>query len=322
VSVHPGGRLLAVGTIFGVSLFDLPTGVELGRVGPGASLFTHFDPSSGDLLTYSGPGLFRWPVRVDPGPPETVVVGPARRVAEGSNKLDEAFDVSQDGKVVAVARRTQATVYLPADAAAEGPGAPEPPPADGLQTVALGPLTDARSMCVSPDGCWVLTTTHGTPDGQLWDVRTRRLVRTVRDLRLFTPDGRWLTNGRRRLAVGTWDEAPPLDVPDGPQALAFSPDGALFAGQSGDEAVDLVDAATGKTLVQLGLPEQSRTGFATFSPDGTQLVLQSGDYHVVYVWDLRALRRHLADLSLDWDAPPYPPAPADDRRGPPAFVLK
>lgn len=42
-------------------------------------------------------------------------------------------------------------------------------------------------------------------------------------------------------------------------ALAFTADGSLFVGQVNDEAAHLVDAATAKTLVQLGLPEQSRS---------------------------------------------------------------
>src|SRR5262249_29697530 len=121
------------------------------------------------------------------------------------------------------------------------------------------------------------------------------------------PDSRWLTDGRRRRAVGTWEEESAVPVAGGPKVQVFSPDGALFAGQSNAEVVDLVDTATGKTLVQLGLPEQSRMGPAAFSPDGTQLIQQSVDYYYLYAWDLLALRRHLADLGLDWKAPAYPP---------------
>jgi tetratricopeptide (TPR) repeat protein len=32
--------------------------------------------------------------------------------------------------------------------------------------------------------------------------------------------------------------------------------------------------------------------------------------HVIQVWDLRRIRQQLADLSLDWDLPPYPPPPS------------
>src|SRR5262249_14618913 len=136
----------------------------------------------------------------------------------------------------------------------------------------------------------------------------------------FTPDSRWLTDGRRRREVGIWEEGPAVPVADGPKVQVFSPDGAVFAGQSNDEAGDPVDTATGNNLGQLGLPQHGRMGCGAFSPDGTQLIQQSLDYFYVYTWDLRALRRHLADLGLDWDAPPFPPAPEEERRLPPVVL--
>src|SRR5207302_9595369 len=44
-----------------------------------------------------------------------------------------------------------------------------------------------------------------------------------------------------------------------------------------------------------------------FSPDGSQLAVTTMG-HVIQLWDLRDIRRKLQALSLDWDAPPYPPA--------------
>ena len=44
-----------------------------------------------------------------------------------------------------------------------------------------------------------------------------------------------------------------------------------------------------------------------FSPDGSRLVVTTNDRPApaVHVWDLRAIRRHLAGMGLDWDAPAY-----------------
>ena len=39
------------------------------------------------------------------------------------------------------------------------------------------------------------------------------------------------------------------------------------------------------------------------------------------VWDLRRIRARLAELGLDWDAPPYPPEPEDNHRVPPPLQL-
>ena len=54
---------------------------------------------------------------------------------------------------------------------------------------------------------------------------------------------------------------------------------------------------------------------ATFSPDGSRLVTTSPEGPTVRVWDLRAIRRRLAGMGLDWDAPAYPDA---DPAGPEA----
>ena len=111
-------------------------------------------------------------------------------------------------------------------------------------------------------------------------------------------------SGRQLWSIETGEKGPSLPIAQGPSPLAFSSDASIFAGIQDDEAVHLVDTNTGKTLVQLGMPEQSRSYHANFSPDGTQFVHQSSDHHYVHVWDLRALRRHLAEMGLDWVGPP------------------
>ena len=55
--------------------------------------------------------------------------------------------------------------------------------------------------------------------------------------------------------------------------------------------------------------------WATFSPDGSRLVVTTNDGPAVHVWDLRAIRRHLAEMGLDWDAPAY----SDDDPASPAL---
>jgi hypothetical protein len=42
-----------------------------------------------------------------------------------------------------------------------------------------------------------------------------------------------------------------------------------------------------------------------FNHDGTELAA-STENHVVQLWDLRAIRRQLVALNLDWDMTPYP----------------
>src|SRR5262249_13997918 len=79
-------------------------------------------------------------------------------------------------------------------------------------------------------------------------------------------------------------------------------------------------------------PDLCAVDGAAFSPDGSRLVVTTNDGPAVHVWDLRAIRRRLAPMGLDWDAPPYPesdpagpsapqlPAPRVDFGGLTAFI--
>jgi hypothetical protein len=75
--------------------------------------------------------------------------------------------------------------------------------------------------------------------------------------------------------------------------------------------------ATGRELAQLEDPEQFAR-YALFSGDGTKLIAEAKDG--LRVWDLPRIRRELAKLGLDWDAPPYPSEKPDPTAGDPIEV--
>jgi hypothetical protein len=111
------------------------------------------------------------------------------------------------------------------------------------------------------------------------------------------------TNPPCRLwAVGTWREAP-LKI--GGEGECFSPDGGLVVVQDESRIIRLVETETGHPLARLESPDLCDVGYAAFSPDGSRLVITTADGPAVHVWDLRAIRRHLARIGLDWDAPAY-----------------
>jgi hypothetical protein len=113
--------------------------------------------------------------------------------------------------------------------------------------------------------------------------------------------------------VGTWSEAQQI----GGAGKCFSPDGHLVAVQDANRAIRLVETETGRTLGRLESPDLCDVWWATFSPDGSRLVVTTGDGPAVHVWDLRAIRKHLAGMGLDWDAPAYPePDPATENKPP------
>ena len=69
--------------------------------------------------------------------------------------------------------------------------------------------------------------------------------------------------------------------------------------------IRLVEAETGRVLARLEGPDSFNLVFATFSPDGSRLVVVPVQNSAIYVWDLRAIRKRLAAMGLDWDAPAY-----------------
>jgi hypothetical protein len=159
---------------------------------------------------------------------------------------------------------------------------------------------------VSPDGRWVAFG-HHLSHVNVYEAGTGRRVWQSpddgHDFCRFSPDGRWLVtavDGVRLYAVGTWEPGPQL----GPGTPWDVTDDLAVVGQT-DGIYRLVELATGRELARLEDPERN-TGPAAFTPDGTKLVVVAKNG--LRVWDLRRIRQQLAKLSLDWDAPAYPPA--------------
>jgi serine/threonine protein kinase/WD40 repeat protein/tetratricopeptide (TPR) repeat protein len=287
-SIRHDGRVLAVGTTQGVALWDLARGVELAFL-PIEYASNIKIAASGDLLTSGSIGAWRWPIRLDLDRAEFRIGPPHRLPLPQGN---HGFDVDESGRIVALAHGADAHVLT------------------AERAIDVGPLDDVRSVAVSPDGAWLATGSHGRNGAQVWRVRD---ARRVADLAIegligvvFSPDGRWLMTSAppcRLWSVGTWRES--LTIA-GSRGLAFSPGGHLLVVQDASAIVRLVDTSTGRTVARLESPDLHVAGGVTFSPDGSRLVVTTNDGPAMHVWDLRAIRRRLADMGLDWDAPSYP----------------
>jgi hypothetical protein len=121
---------------------------------------------------------------------------------------------------------------------------------------------------------------------------------------VFSPDKKWLMTTAfpcRLWAVGTWQEVRQI----GGGSYGFSPDSRLVAVQDASKMIRLVETETGRTLARLESPDLCAMWEAAFSPDGSRLVIITHDGPAVHVWDLRAIRRRLGSIGLDWDAPAY-----------------
>jgi serine/threonine protein kinase/WD40 repeat protein/tetratricopeptide (TPR) repeat protein len=297
-ALSPDGRLLAVGTEDGVVLWDAAHGSEVGFVGYGLTACVAFEPS-GALLTNGPSGLGRWPVREDPAAPERLRLGPPEELPVPGS--DRGIAISRDGGLVASAQGWGALVLH-----RDHPAHP----------VRLYPHGDARSVTVSPDGSWVATANLHGRLVKVWEARTGKLATTLPvpsgSSVLFSPEGRWLaitTDKVQLWAVGSWKEGPSFE---GGQPT-FSPDGKVLALETGRGVIRLLDVDSGREHARLEDPNHDRARSVFFSADGTQLVVPTNDSQTVHVWDLRKVRAGLSALGLDWDAPPYPPAPAGAR---------
>jgi WD40 repeat protein len=172
-------------------------------------------------------------------------------------------------------------------------------------------------MDLSPDGRWLAADCLGLGI-RIWDVAGNRPLEPL-PARMaeggggvagFSPDGRWLVVSRQQdrgiWRVGHWEEEPrtlPKDnsgVLVGP--LAFTPDGRLLAIARTPVEIQLIDLATFQEVARLQAPDARFIIRLRFNPDGSRLAAAT-ENRVIQLWDLRAIRRELSGMDLDWDLP-------------------
>jgi serine/threonine protein kinase/WD40 repeat protein/Flp pilus assembly protein TadD len=294
-SIHREGRILAVGTDQGVVLWDLETRTELEILPIGLAWHSAFSVI-GDLLTNGLAGVLRWPVRVDRTGGQVRLGPPIRLPLPGTNC---AIDEDREGRTVVVAGHSAA--YLVTDD----------------RPFSIGPLEDCLGAYVSPGGEWLATGSFTATGVMIWKLPEATKVATLPTSRpthaAFSPDGRWLATEEpcRLIEAGSWREVHRFDG----RFKCFSPAGGLAVVVDASNVLLLVAIETGRILARFESPDQHPTGFVTFSPDGSRLVETSNDPPGAHVWDLRAIRRQLAEMGLDWDAPPFPPARSSTGEG-------
>jgi len=84
--------------------------------------------------------------------------------------------------------------------------------------------------------------------------------------------------------------------------MAFAPDGRTLA-LTVAQSVRLVDPLSGREFATLAVENSREITSLCFSRGGRWLAAAGGS-DLLRVWDLLALRRHLAHMGLDWEAPP------------------
>jgi hypothetical protein len=175
--------------------------------------------------------------------------------------------------------------------------------------IALQDHLESNHIAVSPDGLWVATAGWIGTGAKVWQAQTGQLAKELLSEEGhavgYSPDGKWLAatsgSGLHLWSVPSWDERLRIGAC---MSFAFSPDSRVLAVETGQGAVRLIEPATGREYARLENPNQDRAYYLAFSPDGTQLVLNSEEQGL-HVWDLRAIRAELAARVLDWELPPY-----------------
>ena len=71
-------------------LYEMPEGRELARLKTGKCETVLFDPAAQDLITSGGHGLFRWPIRLDPGPDPAAA--PGRTAGTAAAEVGHGYD--------------------------------------------------------------------------------------------------------------------------------------------------------------------------------------------------------------------------------------
>jgi WD40 repeat protein/tetratricopeptide (TPR) repeat protein len=315
----PDGRLLATGDGDGIRLWEADTGREVAFLKNADCGSVLFHPNGKSLISSGKGGLYRWPVRPDPQHgADAVCIGPPQLLQEIASHEWKAATWLPDQRTLALIDNPQARVLL-VDSAH--------PHSVLSQTASLDSEGNRRmtTIAASPDGRWLAVGGWKVAGIQVWDLHLRRLellVRpndTVGDASFcigFSPDAQWLisstgsSSGNRYhfWRTGTWKLSRRIDQErygNTFQPPAFSGDGRLMALGIAPDQVLLADAVTGQELARLTTLQSVQPTPLAFSPDGTKLAVATRQ-KTILLWNLRRIRKQLASLGLDWDAPPCP----------------
>jgi serine/threonine protein kinase/WD40 repeat protein len=294
VDFSPDGRWLASAAAAGVCLWDVHNVVEVAHL-PGGYSHAWFHPQRDELLISNSAGIERR--RLATSMDGTIrLQSPELLVGYSSQTRGTFCCWSHDGRWLAFREAGEKSIIVQNAN-------------DSSERFTLGPHDRVRHISLSPDGRWLASSPWQGSETKVWEVQTGKIVweqPCTSGFATFSPDGRWLYTLRadkesRLWRTGTWQAgAGPWQVRTANAISAFSRDSAVLAIAYGKSA-KLIDVASGDELATLESPDSPPIAWLSFSPDGSLLAAAMMD-HTVQLWDLKAIRRQLAAIGLDWSA--------------------
>jgi WD40 repeat protein len=295
-AVSPDGRLLAVASEDGTRLWDIGSGIELGKAPSGATISVVFSRSGEHLITAGNSGLWQWHISQAADRTAELVFAPGEKLQDGPL---QHVGLSAGGEFLAVALADRGVSVLPmAELSAARPALE--------QERAIG-------ATVSGDGRWVAAATWHGRGVRVWDIQSGARYDLLEDVRLttvcFSADDRWLVTGAPHefcfWQTGSWQLRRRVAREGGsiPGAIAFAPCRTIFALQTAPSQVRLYHPNSLEELCTLDVPNGETVGPMTFVPDGSGLIAVGNLEGHVHLWDLALLRRQLARSGLDWEDP-------------------
>ena len=320
--VAPSGKLLAFGTPTGIALWDVQAAQEI--MSPRShkeKALVGFDAEGLNLILTGTGGLFRCPI-TESADGFQRGLGKATLLSAGCADPNgcRMGRLSADGRICAVVGDNLCEFFR----------------MDTFEKQAeTGLQPGMRYSDISSNGFLFASGAWQRPGVKVWDVQTGALVKELPThvehddgtaTVAFSPDSRCLvtatTHDYRFWNVGSWSLArliPQEAGNDFSPMLAFTRDGKILAGSYARNKVRLHDAATGQVLADLEAPDSRMITALTFNHDGTQLAVGESA-GALRLWDLRQIRRRLAELDLDWDQPSFPGEPGPGAQAEHALV--
>jgi WD40 repeat protein len=300
VSLDASGRILTSASADGIRFWNARTGEPLGFVPGRLSWAALFSPDGRFLITAGETGLYRWPVSVQVGAVTRYRIGPRSALIEEDNAGFEMADLSRDGNVLAVAQPGRSRVLVLRDWRTK-------PRIERLET------PKGVSPALDPSGrLLVVGTWHGS-GLRVFDLETNRLIReipTAGDARpRFGPDGKDLyytdDGGLSVVSTESFEVRPFRSSPPLYLHMAVSPDGRMIAASERGGRVWLLRTRDAGPIASFRPQDDRGPPILGFSGDGCRLA--GGCDRIALVWDLREMRRKLAEVSLDWEGTGLPP---------------